>query len=103
MVAERQTDSQVCSLVFSKHTNDLMTAHGFPNNEINIWRVNGLKKVGSLLGHTERVLYLHLSSCGSDLISCAGDESLRFWKLFEGFGHTTTAEAEVPSLVSKIR
>lgn len=83
LVHERQTGSQVCSLVFSKHTNDLISAHGYPHNEITLWRANGLKKVGSLMGHTERVLYLNLSPCATTLVSGSGDETLRFWKLYD--------------------
>lgn len=80
---ERVTESQVCSLVFSKHTNDLISAHGYPLNEITLWRTNGLKKIGSLYGHSERVLYLNLSPCASTLVSGSADETLRFWKLYD--------------------
>lgn len=83
LVQERRTSSQICDLVFSKHTNDLISAHGFPGNEINIWRANGLKKVGSITGHTERVLYLRLSPCANTLVSGSGDETLRFWNLYD--------------------
>ena len=83
LINERDTGSQICSILFSKQTNDLITGHGYPNNEITIWRTNGLKKVGSINGHAERVLYLKLSHCGSTLISCAGDETLKFWKLYD--------------------
>lgn len=103
LVHERLTGSQVCSLIYSKHTNDLISAHGFPNNEINIWRANGLKKVGSLLGHTERVLYLNLSPCASTLVSCAGDETLRFWKLYDGYQTDSTSKQNEVLVSSKIR
>lgn len=103
LIHERLTDSQICNLVFSRHTNDLISAQGFPNNEINIWRTNGLKKVGSLTGHTERVLYLNLSPCGTDLVSCAGDETLRFWKLYEGYDNTMVKKDDESSIISNIR
>ena len=83
LIQERDTGSQVCSLVFSKLTNDIISAHGYPSNEITVWRANGLKKVGSIYGHLERVLYLKLSPCASTVVSCSGDETLRFWKLYE--------------------
>lgn len=84
LMHERLTDSQVCSLVFSRHTNDLISSHGYPYNEVTLWRTNGLKKIGSLFGHTERVLYLNLSPCGNTLVSGSSDETLRFWKLYDG-------------------
>ena len=103
LLHERLTDSQVCSMVFSKHTNDLITAHGYPNNEINIWRANGLKRVGSLFGHTERVLYLNLSPCATNLVSCSGDETMRFWKLYEGFDKKGHVKKEQVLTSSKLR
>lgn len=78
----RNTGSQICSLVFSTMTNDVITSHGMPNNEINIWRAKGLKKVGTLNGHKERVLYNALSPCGTSLVTGSPDETLRFWQLY---------------------
>jgi cell division cycle 20-like protein 1 (cofactor of APC complex) len=77
----KDTGSQICNLLFSKHKNEIITTHGFSNNEVNIWDMNGLKKVASLTGHTSRVLYLSMSPCGGYIVSGAGDETLRFWDL----------------------
>ena len=41
-----------------------------------------MKKVGSLRGHTHRVLYLSMSPDGSTIVTGAGDETLRFWNIF---------------------
>lgn len=78
----RDTGSQICSLVFSTITSDVITSHGAPGNEVCIWRAKGLKKVGALTGHTERVLYTALSPCGSCLLTGSPDETLRLWKLY---------------------
>ena len=77
----KDTGSQVCNLAFSKHKNELISTHGFSNNEINIWQVKGLKKLSTLTGHTSRVLYLAMSPCGEYIVTGAGDETLRFWDL----------------------
>ncbi len=37
----------------------------------------------AILKDTFRVLHLALSSDGTTVVSGAGDETLRFWKLFE--------------------
>jgi cell division cycle protein 20 (cofactor of APC complex) len=42
-----------------------------------------MSKVGELTGHTSRVLHLALSPDGTTAVSAAGDETLRFWRLFE--------------------
>lgn len=80
----KDTGSQICNLVFSKHNNEIITTHGFSNNEINIWQVDGIRKISTLSGHTSRVLYLSMSPCGEYIVTGAGDETLRFWDLNYG-------------------
>ena len=81
LLACRETGSQVCNVLFSKRADELITTHGFSNNEINIWRTNGVNKIHTLMGHTSRVLYLAMSPDGSKIVTGAGDETLRFWDL----------------------
>lgn len=86
LVGERETDGQVCSLLFSRLTNDLITSHGLQTNDISVWRTNGLKRVVQLMGHDIRPIHICLSPDGTTLISASADETLRFWKLFETEG-----------------
>jgi WD40 repeat protein len=46
-----------------------------------IWKTPSLRKIISLKGHTQRVLYQALSPCGKYIVTGAGDETLRFWDL----------------------
>ena len=41
-----------------------------------------MRKVATLTGHTLRVLYLAVSPDGETIVTGAGDETLRFWKVF---------------------
>lgn len=41
-----------------------------------------MQKVATLTGHTYRVLYLSMSPCGQNIVTGAGDETLRFWTAF---------------------
>lgn len=41
-----------------------------------------MKKVATLTGHSMRVLYLAMSPEGENIVTGAGDETLRFWKVF---------------------
>ena len=41
-----------------------------------------MNKVATLTGHTSRVLYLAMNPDGSQIVTGAGDETLRFWNLF---------------------
>lgn len=77
------TGSQVCSLLWSKHSQEIVTAHGYSQNHISIWKYPQMEQIASLTGHNHRVLYLSGSPCGTNIVSGAGDESLRFWKVFE--------------------
>lgn len=81
MIEEVDTGSQICSLVFSQNENEVITSHGFSQNEINIWKMKDLEKTGTLNGHTSRVLYMAMSPDGKYIVTGAGDETLRFWDL----------------------
>jgi cell division cycle 20-like protein 1 (cofactor of APC complex) len=76
------TNSQVCSLMFSKTCNELVSTHGYSQNQVVVWKYPSLQKVAVLLGHTSRVLYLAMSADGENIVTGAGDETLRFWKAF---------------------
>ena len=79
------TGSQVCNLVFSKMVNELVSTHGFSLNQIILWKLPSMSKIATLTGHTYRVLYLGLSPDGQNIVTGAGDETLRFWNLFPSF------------------
>ncbi|TRY70981.1 hypothetical protein TCAL_08248 [Tigriopus californicus] len=77
------TKSQVCALLWSKEYKELVSSHGFANNEISIWKYPTMTKVAELFGHTERVLHLSMSPDGSTIVSGGADETLRLWKCFQ--------------------
>ena len=87
-------------MAWSKHTNELVSTHGYSQNQILIWRYPSLTqvsvllhkiyvyiifyfniifilKVAKLTGHTYRVLYLATSPDGECIVTGAGDETLR--------------------------
>ena len=76
------TGSQVCNLVFSKNTKELVSTHGYSLNQIILWKDTDYTKVATLTGHTFRVLYLAMSPDGQTVVTGAGDETLRFWEMF---------------------
>ncbi|KNC80500.1 hypothetical protein SARC_07142 [Sphaeroforma arctica JP610] len=76
------TKSQVCSLLWSKTHRELVSSHGFSQNQLCIWKYPSLAKVAELSGHTSRVLHTAMSPDGQTVVSAAGDETLRFWKCF---------------------
>lgn len=78
------TGSQVCNLAWSKNVNEIVSTHGYSQNQIVVWRYPGMSKLATLTGHTLRVLYLAVSPDGQSVVTGAGDETLRFWNVFPG-------------------
>ena len=76
------TGSQVCNLMFSKNVNEIVSTHGYSLNQIIVWKYPSMQKQATLTGHTYRVLYLAMSPCGQNIVTGAGDETLRFWNAF---------------------
>ncbi|KAK7387396.1 hypothetical protein VNO78_28164 [Psophocarpus tetragonolobus] len=76
------TGSQVCNLAWSKNVNELVSTHGYSQNQIMVWKYPSLGKVATLTGHSMRVLYLAMSPDGQTIVTGAGDETLRFWNVF---------------------
>ena len=77
------TGLQVCNLLWLKNLNELVSTHGFLRNQIAVWKYPLMQQVAQLTGHTYRVLYLLLSPDGETIVTGAGDETLRFWNVFE--------------------
>ncbi|KAL9267678.1 Cell division cycle 20.1, cofactor of APC complex-like protein [Drosera capensis] len=76
------TGSQVCALLWSKSERELLSSHGFIQNQLILWRYPSMVKMAELTGHTSRVLYMAQSPDGCTVASAAGDETLRFWNVF---------------------
>lgn len=86
LLRSHDTGSQVCNLLFSQLTSELVSTHGFSQHAINIWKYPSMQQVVSLTGHTFRVLYLAMSPDGKIIVTGAGDETLRFWNCFDNVG-----------------
>lgn len=82
LISSHDTGSQVCNLLFSQRTSELVSTHGYSQHAINIWKYPSMNQVVSLTGHTYRVLYLSMSPDGAIIVTGAGDETLRFWDVF---------------------
>jgi cell division cycle protein 20 (cofactor of APC complex) len=81
------TESQVCSLQWGRHEKELVSAHGFSQNQLTVWRApssgGALQKTADLTGHTARILHTAMSPDGTTICSAGADETLRFWKVWD--------------------
>lgn len=75
--------SQVCGIHFVTKYKELITAHGFSENNICLWKESNFRLISAFGKHDNRVLYSAMSPDQSTLISLAGDENLKFWKIHE--------------------
>ncbi|KAI8421857.1 hypothetical protein MSG28_009793 [Choristoneura fumiferana] len=76
------TKSQVCSILWSTHYKELISGHGYAQNQLVIWKYPLMSRVAELTGHMARVLHLALSPDGTTVLSASADETLRLWKCF---------------------
>jgi len=101
-ISEVDTGSQVCNLAWSKTSNEIVSTHGYSQNQVIIWKYPSMQQITSLTGHTYRVLYLATSPDGETIVTGAGDETLRFWSVF-GKNKSESRESSSLDLFSKIR
>ncbi|XP_010466762.1 PREDICTED: cell division cycle 20.1, cofactor of APC complex-like [Camelina sativa] len=94
------TGSQVCSLLWSKNERELLSSHGYTQNQLTLWKYPSLVKMAQLTGHTSRVLYMAQSPDGCTVASAAPapDETLMFWNVF---GVPGTVKKPVPKVAPK--
>ncbi len=74
--------SQVCALQWSEKHKELLSSHGFSDNQLCLWKYPSMTKLKEFRGHTSRVLHLAKSPDGCTIVSAGADETLRFWDIF---------------------
>ncbi|KAG7663427.1 CDH1 [[Candida] subhashii] len=103
MLQDVNTGSQVCNLIWSRNSNELVSTHGYSRNQIIVWKYPSMQQIAQLTGHTYRVLYLSLSPDGETIVTGAGDETLRFWNVFEKNRHNETPSSVLLGAFSQLR
>ena len=102
MVSSLDTGAQVCNLMFSKTANELVSTHGYTENQVHLWSYPKMEKQATLTGHTMRVLYLAMSPDGRSIVTGAGDETLRFWDIYPKSEEQNSPRVELSDSLSKL-
>ena len=92
------TGSQVCSLMWSTTEKEILSSHGFSQNQLCLWKYPTMAKVKELTGHTARVLHMAASPDGTMVCSAGADETLRFWKIWDGAKKKKTKKSKSAAL-----
>ena len=79
---EFDTGSQVCGVIASTNSSEILSCQGFSLNEIIIWNMEGKREL-TIHAHNKRVLYCAISPGGQYVATGAGDERLKVWKFFD--------------------
>ncbi|WUR04962.1 WD40 repeat domain-containing protein [Vairimorpha necatrix] len=80
-IGETQVNSQVCTLNYIHKYKELISSHGYVDNNIILWKASTMKEILSFGKHDNRVLHTALNPDNTILASVGGDENLKFWKI----------------------
>ncbi|SMN22630.1 similar to Saccharomyces cerevisiae YGL003C CDH1 Cell-cycle regulated activator of the anaphase-promoting complex/cyclosome (APC/C) [Maudiozyma saulgeensis] len=94
-ISDRDTGSQICNMIWSRNTDEIVTSHGYSKYNLTLWDFPSMDPIAILKGHSFRVLHLTLSADGTTVVSGAGDETLRYWKLFDKPKHKIPTNSSV--------
>lgn len=79
-----KTPAQITSLQFAPHKKEILSTHGYPDNAILVHSYPSLERVAEIKdAHESRVLFSCVGPAGDLVLTGAGDENLKFWRIWE--------------------
>lgn len=81
LISSTNVNSQVCTINHLKKYKELITGHGFQENDLKLWKYSDMKLISSFGNHDSRVLHTALSPDECTIASLGADESVKFWKI----------------------
>lgn len=82
-VKKTEVSSQVCAIKYCNKYKEIISGHGFQENDLRLWKAGDMKLVSQFGTHESRILHMALSPDECTLVSLGADESLKFWKIAE--------------------
>lgn len=78
-----RTPAQVTSVLWAKHKKELMSTHGY-TNAIMVHAYPSMEQVAEIRdAHDQRILFSAMGPVGDVVCTGAGDENLKFWRIWE--------------------
>jgi WD40 repeat protein len=68
----------VCALLWNKNERELLSSHGFTQNQLTLWKYPSMVKMTELTGHTSRVLFMALVNYSNKLTDTICIEYMRY-------------------------
>lgn len=79
-----RTPSQITSIQWAPHRKEILTTHGYPTNSIMLHAYPSMERVAEIRdAHDSRVLFSCVGPAGDVVCTGAGDENLKFWRVWE--------------------
>ena len=77
MLQTKDAKSQISCILWSSQYKELISSHGFQQNQLTIWKYPEMTKVCDLTGHSNRILMMCMSPDEEMIASAGADETLR--------------------------
>ena len=93
-----RTPSQITTIHWAAQKKEILTTHGYPTNSIMIHAYPSMERVAEIRdAHDSRVLFSCVSPAGDVVCTGAGDENLKFWRIWEVVSEGTKKKKTVSS------
>ncbi|KAF8061490.1 WD40-repeat-containing domain protein [Lyophyllum atratum] len=82
-----KTPSQITSLLWAPAKKEIFSTHGFPTNALMVHAYPSMERVAEIRdAHDARVLFSCVGPGGDVVCTGAGDENLKFWRIWDSIG-----------------
>lgn len=82
-----KTPSQITSILWAPAKKEIFSTHGFPTNALMVHAYPSMERVAEIRdAHDARVLFSCVGPGGDVVCTGAGDENLKFWRIWDSIG-----------------
>ncbi|KAF9466405.1 WD40-repeat-containing domain protein [Collybia nuda] len=94
-----KTPSQITSLLWAPAKKEILSTHGYPTNSIMVHAYPSMERVAEIRdAHDSRVLFSCVGPAGDVICTGAGDENLKFWRIWDTGSEEKAKKKKVASV-----